>query len=81
MKGPLTKLATRVTLAKIQKLSKCSSTDEWTKKMLYIQWNTIQPEKEQNNAMCSNMDTLIILSEVSQKEKDKYYMISLLCGV
>ena len=24
---------------------------------------------------------LIILSEVSQKEKDKYYMISLICGI
>ena len=23
----------------------------------------------------------IILSEVSQKEKDKYYMISLICGI
>ena len=38
-------------------------------------------EKEQNEAICSNMDTLTILSEVSQKEKDKYYMISLICGV
>ena len=24
---------------------------------------------------------MIILSEVSQKEKDKYYMISLICGI
>ena len=24
---------------------------------------------------------MIILSEVSQKEKDKYYMISLTCGI
>ena len=24
---------------------------------------------------------IIILSEVSQKEKDKYYMISLICGI
>ena len=37
--------------------------------------------KKQNNAICSNTDTLTILSEVSQKEKDKYYMISLICGV
>ena len=22
----------------------------------YTQWNTIQPQKEQNNAICSNMD-------------------------
>ena len=28
------------------------------------------------------MDTeIIILSEVSQKEKDKYHMISLICGI
>ena len=27
------------------------------------------------------MDLEIILSEVSQKEKDKYYMISLICGI
>ena len=39
-------------------------------------------KKEGNNAICSNMDGLemIILSEVSQTEKDKY-MISLICGI
>ena len=42
------------------KQSKCPLTDKWIKKMcvLYtrIQWNTTQPEKEQTNAICSNMD-------------------------
>ena len=40
-------------------------------------------KKEQNHAICSNrMDLeIIILSEVSQKEKDKYHMISLICGI
>ena len=40
-------------------------------------------EKEQNNAICSNMMQLeiIILSEVSQKEKDKYHKILLTCGI
>ena len=43
-------------------------------------------KKEQNNAICSNMDgprdsPLVILSEVSQTEKDKYHMISLICGI
>ena len=35
-------------------------------------------KKEQNNAICSNRRELetLILSEVSQKEKDKYHMIS-----
>ena len=38
-------------------------------------------KKEQNNAICSNMLQLeiIILSEVSQK--DKYSMISHICGI
>ena len=42
-------------------------------------------KKEQNNAICSNMDgpgdhTYIHLSEVSQTE-DKYCVISLICGI
>ena len=39
-------------------------------------------KKEQNNATCSNMDLeIVILSEISQTEKDKYHMISLICGI
>ena len=43
----------------------------------------LRHKKEQNNAICSNMDAteIIILSEASQKEKDKYHMISLICGI
>ena len=39
--------------------------------------------KKRNNAICSNMDGPrdYRLSEVSQKEKDKYHMISLTCGI
>ena len=37
-------------------------------------------EKEQNNAICSNVDReVIILIKISQSEKDKYHMIS--CGI
>ena len=37
-------------------------------------------KKELNNAICSKMDPeIIILSEVSQK--DKYHLISLICGI
>ena len=40
----------------------------------------LRHEREQNNAICINMDGLetLILSEVSQKEEDKYHMISLI---
>ena len=42
-------------------------------------------KKEQNFAVCSNVDGLgghdaITLSEISQTEKDNY-MISLICGI
>ena len=40
-------------------------------------------KKERNYAICSNLMDLeiIILNDVSQTEKDKYYMISLICGI
>ena len=47
----------------------------------HTQWKIIQPQKEGNLAICSNMDELegIMLGETSQTEKDKYCMISLIC--
>ena len=42
------------------------------------QWNTIQPQKEQNFAICGNMDGLsIMLNEVSQRKNDLIYMWNL----
>ena len=40
-------------------------------------------KRERNFAICSNMMYLegIMLSEISQTEKDKYCMISLICGI
>ena len=40
-------------------------------------------KKEQNNAICSNMDGPrdYHTSEVSQTENDKYRMMLLICGV
>ena len=63
---------------------KCPSTNEWIKKMWYIYtMEYYSAIKEQNNAICSNMDELesLLPSEVSQKEKDKYHMISLIFGI
>ena len=49
----------------------------------YVQWNTTQPQ-EKNEIMpfaATWMELeIFILSEVSQKEKDKY-RISLICGM
>ena len=68
------------TVAKTWKQPKCPSTDDWIKKMYVytmeyysvIKNNKIMPFA----ATRMELETLI-LSEVSQKEKDKYYMISL----
>ena len=40
-------------------------------------------KKEQNNAICSNMDGPrdCHIDEVSQSEKEKYHMISLIYGI
>ena len=50
----------------------------------YIQWNITQPLKK-NEIMtfaATWMDLeIIILNEVNPTEKDKYYMISLICGI
>ena len=51
-------IAALLTIAKTWKQPKCPSTDEWIKKMWYMYtmeyYSTIK--KEQNNAICSNMD-------------------------
>ena len=73
------------TIAKIWKQPKCPSTDEWTKKMWYIYTTEYYSAIKENEIMpfattWMQLD-IIILSEVSQKEKDKYHVISLICGI
>ena len=50
-------IAALFTIVKTWKQPKCPSTDEWIKKMWYI-YNEIllSHKKEQNNAICSNME-------------------------
>ena len=52
-------------------------TDEWIKKLWYIyKKNKIMPF-----AVPWIVLEIIILNEVSQEEKDKYHMVSLICGI
>ena len=61
------------------------SNDEWIKKMWYIYTMEYYLAIKKNEIMpfaATWMDLeMIILSEVSQKEKDNYHMISLICGI
>ena len=63
----------------------CPSTDEELKKMWDIYTMEYYSAMKKNEIMpfaATWMDLeIIILSEVSQKEKGKYHMISLICGI
>ena len=76
-------IAALITIAKIWKPSKCSLTDEWIRKMWYIDVYVEYHKKEENPAILTAWINLegIMLSDISQTEKDKYYMISLICGI
>lgn len=67
------------------KKSKCPSTEEWIKKMWYIhtmEYYSAIKKKKIMSLVATRMDLeIIILSEVSQTEKDKYHMRSLICGL
>ena len=73
------------TIAKTWKQPKCPSTDEWIKKMWYIYTMEYYSAIKRNEIMPfaeTWMDLkIIILSEVSQTEKDKYHRISFICGI
>ena len=70
------------TIAKIWKQPKRPSTDEWIKKMWYTYIYIYIYEN--NFAICSNMDRLgrhYVTWNKCQTEKDKYCMMSLICGI
>ena len=64
------------TIAKTQKQPKCPSADEWVTKMWYIctmeYYSAIKKNKIMPFATTLMQLEIIILSEVSQKEKDIY---------
>ena len=70
------------TIAKTWKQPKCPSTDEWIRKMWYIHTMEYYSAIKKNKIMpfAATWIDLEIISEVSQKEKDKYH-ISLTCGI
>ena len=73
------------TIAKTWKQPKCTSIDEWIKTMWYIYTMEYYPAIKKNKIMpfaatWIELETLV-LSEISQKKKDKYHMISLITGI
>ena len=70
------------TIAKTWKQPKCPLTDEWIKKWWYIYTMEYYSAIKRNEIMpftATGMDLeIIILSEVSETENNKYHMISLI---
>ena len=72
------------TIAKTWKQSKCSSTDEWIKKMWYIytvEYYSVTKRNEIGSFVETWMDLeTVIRSEISQKEKNKYHILTHICA-
>ena len=73
------------TIAKTWKQPKCPSTDDWIKKMWYVYTMEYYSAIKKNEIMpfvAPWMDLKIfMLSELSQTEKEKYCITSLICGI
>ena len=78
-------IAVLFTIARTWKQPKCPLTDEWIKKMWCIHMMEYYSAIKKNEIMpfaTTWIDQeIIILSEVSQTEKDKYNITSLMCGI
>ena len=78
-------IAALFTIARSWKQPKCPSTDEWIKTMWYIYTMEYYSAIKKNDilpfaATWMGLE-IVILSGVSQKEKDKYHIVSPICGI
>ena len=78
-------IATLCTIAKTWKQARCPSTDEWIKKVWYICtvecYSAIKRNAFESVLMrWMNLEP-IIQSEVSQKEKDTYHILTHIYGI
>ena len=78
-------IAALFTIARTWKQPKCPSTENWIKKMWYIytmEYYSAIKRNEIRSFVETWMDLeTVILSEVSQKEKNKYRILTHICGI
>ena len=77
-------IAVLFTIARTWKQPKCPSTDDWIRKKWYIYTMEYYSAIKKNDIMSSAatwMELENLMSEMSQKDKDKYHMISLITGI
>ena len=74
-----------VIIARTWKQPRCPLADEWLRKLWYIYTMEYYSAIKKNEIMpfaATWMDLeSVTLSEVSQTEKEKYHMASLICGI
>ena len=78
-------IAALLTIAKVWKEPKCPLADEWIKKMWYM-YTVDHYSAIKKNEIWPFATTWIglegiMLSKISQSEKDKYRMTSVICGI
>ena len=78
-------IAALFTIAKCWKQPNCSSIKEWIKKLWYISTMEFYAAERKKELLpfetaWMELDSIIMLSEISQAVKDKYHMISPLSG-
>jgi hypothetical protein len=78
-------IATLFTIAKLWKQPRCPTIDEWIKKMLHLYTVEFYSAMKENEILSFAGKWMelenIILSEVSQAQKTKNRMFSLICGL
>ena len=77
-------IAALFTIARSWKPAKCPSTDEWVKKLWYMYTMEYYAARKRNETE-SFVETWmhvesVIQSEVNQKEKNKYRILTHICG-
>jgi hypothetical protein len=73
-------IAALFTIAKLWKQPRCPTTDEWIKIMWYLYTMEFYSAMKKNEILWMELED-IILSEVSQTQKTKNHMFSLICGL
>jgi hypothetical protein len=77
-------IAALFTIAKVWKQPRCPTTDEWIKKMWYLYTMEFYSALKKNEILLFASKWMelenIILSEVSQAQKTKNHIFSLICG-
>ena len=73
-------IASLFTIAQTWEQPKCPSVDDWINEVIHTHTHTHTIEILPFKASCMDLEHIMLI-EISQKKEDKYYKISLVCGI